>query len=58
MNDEELEKIIAPALGTLKNISYEEAVIVCNVLGRLRVEIKKLSNYLNIFESDLDKTSS
>lgn len=47
MSDEELEKVIAPALNALKYVQYDEAVVVGSVLGQLSTEIKRLRNCLN-----------
>lgn len=47
MSDEELDKVIAPALSAIKYVHYDEAVVVGSVLGQLCTEIKRLRSALN-----------
>lgn len=42
MTDEELEKVMEPALSALKHIDYGDAVVIGSVLGQLEAEIIKL----------------
>lgn len=39
MSEAEFERVIAPVLGAVKDIPYQEAVVICNSLGRLKTEI-------------------
>ena len=44
MSEDEFERIIAPVLATVKYVSYQEAIVVCNALGKLKKEINKKNN--------------
>lgn len=47
MSDEELEKVIRPALSALKYVPYDEGVVIGGVLGQLSAEIKRMRSCLN-----------
>lgn len=44
MSEAEFEKVIAPVLNTVKDIPYDEAIIICNALGKLKTVVTNISN--------------
>lgn len=47
MSEEEFERVIEPVLGTVKYIPYEEAIVVCGALGKLKTVITNIKNSSN-----------